>query len=597
MDDLGQAAGAAAASTVATVTESESVSQRRRRRKRAAKQRALRASAAAGDAHAASHVSHVDATGSSATPKAGALKRQRVQQASLSPSTPLHSFRVKPTATKTAAMPVQLVVSPKLHVPTQVPSTGLGAMAAAGVKVKVSTRNIWDPDTVISADVLASACAGGRSSSSARQAPPRPTPKVETVRMHQMLRLKHRLAQLLTAKCGPSAVVPVMAFERWLARAQLNEEVGAGAHPHRDPLIPRVVVSDRELVADIVRRGTSHPVAASIVAQLEADSASAAARVLSAQQAMLGAQAAGGGASPAILQVELVVHRHSLDVMYGPELLKLTPAHLQKLRTLYEGASCDASPGAVAPVDEAAFNNALYCMLARYHALQGHGYQAALCEHAFEVLRERFGVTFECFASPLNCRYGRYCSAFPDTDSVFGSVGSFFSFKPTTGCYEVNPPFVEEVMLATVRHMDALLQPAGSSRLPLAFVVIVPGWTESGTWRQLSASPFLQASWLVSKADHGFCDGAQHQRQDRFRESPYDTTVFVLQNAAAAARWPASQAVQTELLHAMAQSVPTAAAVQRRLKEGRGKADLDGGGAVYKGKKRAHAAAKRDFHE
>ncbi len=90
---------------------------------------------------------------------------------------------------------------------------------------------------------------------------------------------------------------------------------------------------------------------------------------------------------------------------------------------------------------------------------------------------------------------------------------------------------------------------------------------------------------------------AQHQRQDRFRESPYDTTVFVLQNAAAAARWPASQAVQTELLHAMAQSVPTAAAVQRRLKEGRGKADLDGGGAVYKGKKRAHAAAKRDFHE
>eukprot|EP01049_Picozoa_sp_SAG25_P026551 SAG25_NODE_13285_length_269_cov_0.605882_2_plen_35_part_01 len=28
---------------------------------------------------------------------------------------------------------------------------------------------------------------------------------------------------------------------------------------------------------------------------------------------------------------------------------------------------------------------------------------------------------FELFASPLNCRYRRYCSAFRDTDAPFGS--------------------------------------------------------------------------------------------------------------------------------------------------------------------------------
>ncbi len=59
--------------------------------------------------------------------------------------------------------------------------------------------------------------------------------------------------------------------------------------------------------------------------------------------------------------------------------------------------------------------------------------------------------------------------------------------------------------------------------------------------------------------DHGFCDGAQHQRQDRFRESPFDTAIFILQNAAAAAVWPASDGVRDELLKAMALGKPSAA--------------------------------------
>jgi phosphorylated CTD-interacting factor 1 len=59
-------------------------------------------------------------------------------------------------------------------------------------------------------------------------------------------------------------------------------------------------------------------------------------------------------------------------------------------------------------------------------------------------------------------------------------------------------------------------------------------------------------------ADHGFCDGAQHQRQDRFRESPFDTAIFVLQNDAAAKAWPASDSIRDELFRAMAQGKPSA---------------------------------------
>ena len=49
----------------------------------------------------------------------------------------------------------------------------------------------------------------------------------------------------------------------------------------------------------------------------------------------------------------------------------------------------------------------------------------------FECLEELWGVKCEGFASPLNCRLGagHFCSAFPDTDAAFGSLGSFFNLS------------------------------------------------------------------------------------------------------------------------------------------------------------------------
>lgn len=54
---------------------------------------------------------------------------------------------------------------------------------------------------------------------------------------------------------------------------------------------------------------------------------------------------------------------------------------------------------------------------------EGTGLQGSLPVHVFEVLHRLFGVSFECFASPLNCYFRQYCSAFPDTDGYFGSRG------------------------------------------------------------------------------------------------------------------------------------------------------------------------------
>ena len=103
--------------------------------------------------------------------------------------------------------------------------------------------------------------------------------------------------------------------------------------------------------------------------------------------------------------------------------------------------------------------------------------QAALCEHAFEALYDYLSVQMECFASPLNARYDRFCSAFPDVDQSFGSQGSFFEWTPDKkvgGSFEVNPPFIEPLKAAMTTRLHIFLE----MNCPLTFVVIVPGWRE-----------------------------------------------------------------------------------------------------------------------
>ena len=234
--------------------------------------------------------------------------------------------------------------------------------------------------------------------------------------------------------------------------------------------------------------------------------------------------------------------------------------------------------------------------------------QCALPEDVFRVLHHRLAVHFECFASPLNCRYPYFCSAFPDVDAPFGSVGSFFeggppqpTKKPTGheddanstggfypvqgGSFEVNPPFIESIMSGAVSKISALLTEISSA---LSFSVIVPGWSDSPSYQSLSSSPHVVYRCLIAASDHGYVDGAQHQRQDRFLAAPYDTAVFVLQNKAGRDKYGGwrDEGFEKELRQAFAKGIPTKAMVERRLKAGRGFGDRDGGGGVFKGKKK-----------
>jgi len=203
------------------------------------------------------------------------------------------------------------------------------------------------------------------------------------------------------------------------------------------------------------------------------------------------------------------------------------------------------------------------------------------------------------------------------------AAGSFFDLKPSGGSFAANPPFVDCLMDACAAHVLALLAAQGAAGASaLSFVVVLPGWKETAAYAQLSASPFLRRRVLVAAADHGYCDGASHHRQDPFRESPYDTALFVLQARArptrcahharavharharamharrarthavharlvapqtdrAARKWPATDEVEAELRAALAKCVPSASALKRQP-----------GSNAPPGQKRARGAAE-----
>ena len=179
------------------------------------------------------------------------------------------------------------------------------------------------------------------------------------------------------------------------------------------------------------------------------------------------------------------------------------------------------------------------------------------------------------------------------------------------GSYECNPPFVPALLTAAAQRVLALLQvsggaggggarPAGPPAAPfthglaaataalqaaeaaggaLSFAVLMPGWQEVAGWQLLRDSPFLRHSLLVAAADHGYCDGSSHQARDMFRQSPFDTCLFMLQTSAAAARWRVTPPLAQQLQAAMAACVPSAAAAERQRKQ-RGANDLEWRGLV-----------------
>ncbi|ETV98440.1 hypothetical protein H310_08592 [Aphanomyces invadans] len=347
------------------------------------------------------------------------------------------------------------------------------------------------------------------------------SPAYELHRQKCVLKLKAKLHATVDQLGLPK--LPNSAYETWQFCSKL-------AAPDGDPLIPHADSDYAGLRDELVAIGANRHAANKICRAMTQE----AHRV---GQSLL-RMTHGGGKKRATIRPN---DDHYL-VSYGGTSLRINKTHLDKLETLF--GRHHAQAGATSASQ---FPDFLFCLLLRYESLDGGGFQAALNEECFDVLLRHFKCNMECFASPFNSRYGRFCSAFLDTDRVFGSFGSFFDFRPTFGCFEANPPFVPALIAKMAAHMTTCLQNTSKS---LCFIVIIPAWEHTEGWQLLKHSSYNKEYLVLSQKHHGYCEGKQQMRPTRYRIASFDTSVFFWQNAKAAARWPVTERAIEDLRRA-----------------------------------------------
>jgi len=378
---------------------------------------------------------------------------------------------------------------------------------------------------------------------------------------------------------------PQLALERWRFATKLAEDArsmaletprgkqkrarrgACGIVGEGDAVLPRATHDGAagSLALDVARAGVARDEAIAVEVAVHRASALEVDKLEKMKQKYVDGGAEG---LKKLASATMVVHKRSRDLSLDGCFVKITHVAYEKLRTLHEnyalrGDGKESGEG----TDLDTFHDRVFALLLRYKTIHGHGFQAACSPEVFRVLHKTLKVTMECFASPLNTFFATHCSAFGDVDGAFGSIGSFASFKPTRGAFEVNPPFVPSVLNEAAAWCESLLDRAEKAKQPLTFVFVMPGWKETRAFEVLTASAFLRASVLIAASDHGYCDGASHQRRDPYRSSPYDTCVFVLRTQSAAlddvVRF-APDAFDAELRVAMRVAVPTAAESKRQ---------------------------------
>jgi hypothetical protein len=229
---------------------------------------------------------------------------------------------------------------------------------------------------------------------------------------------------------------------------------------------------------------------------------------------------------------------HVLAVAGVADPAALTAKHTALLTELRAACDPDATGTAGAgarPLTpaQALFLRRAWCVLARYDVFTGNaaGLQGAVTHGAFDALEAHLGVSSECFASPLNCHFPAYCSAFPDTDAPFGSRGNFHDWAPASGCHEANPPFVNDAMLAMAKRLGELVDGAQAAGGALAFFVIVPAWSDAYYHKLLAAR--ARRSATLRRKEHAFIDGLQYRAQRATWAANVDSTAFLLATDAA----------------------------------------------------------------
>jgi hypothetical protein len=147
-----------------------------------------------------------------------------------------------------------------------------------------------------------------------------------------------------------------------------------------------------------------------------------------------------------------------------------------RLRSLYVNLH---SIDLLTPSYLADFSRAAFLLLYRYsYTDPGLKRQGFLGPRSFEAISKAFDapIDLEAFAAAFNTTVPRYCSLFPDVESPFGSLGSFFDLAQLGDNHlvQVSPPRIGVITMAAVEHCVALLKREKANRSAYHMVLLTP---------------------------------------------------------------------------------------------------------------------------
>ncbi|KAK7576030.1 hypothetical protein V9T40_012316 [Parthenolecanium corni] len=237
---------------------------------------------------------------------------------------------------------------------------------------------------------------------------------------------------------------------------------------------------------------------------------------------------------PRLPPIDYMVEKDLILLRYNKsETVSINTTYMQKLEQLYRYNCFDDRKFEL-------FLPRVWCLLKRYATFHGKNqiFQSSLSLTVMECLNRCFGVTFECFASPLNCYFRQFCSAFPDTDAYFGSRGVLSDLKAVSGSFQANPPYCEELMDSMVTVFEKLLS---ESAEPLSFIITVPEFRDPtpSAISRLESSSFKKKQVVVPAMEHEYRSGFQHciNKSEVNIRSKNGLLVVWLQNATGFQRW------------------------------------------------------------
>jgi len=362
----------------------------------------------------------------------------------------------------------------------------------------------------------------------AKYIPCEDTPAVAVARKHEVAFLRTVLSQN-TKACRLIQREPANALARFLYSSSLP----GVTYVREDPLLPSNISYDVSICSELMKEHVSLEDAQEVCETLCAASKQAVCRL---QKVRL----TDDNKTDVVLQSVLPSGELQLLVWRTNSSL-ITFRHLCELRRLYATHAADDVGGQH-------FNRRVFCLLERYRALGGPTYQCSVTQQSFDVLRREFGVTKECFASPLNRNAALYWSAFADTDRFFGSQGSFYTALGSAlvqegGSFYANPPFVEEHMQLLQEQVALILE------LPVAvtFTVILPTWTDNASYEWMRKSQYTKLHVILQPNRHEYVDGNQHTNARKTMLARFSSSCFILQNSLGSAKFHVDAAKKRRL--------------------------------------------------